>query len=106
MSEVVLAVATHPDLEGARELARALVEQRLAACVQVLPGLHSTYRWEGAVETAEEVRLELKTTRDRLGLLRGRFVELHPYDVPELVVLDVRDGLPAYLRWVTDSCRD
>lgn len=103
MDPVVVAVATHPDEEGAGRLAAALVEERLAACVQVLPGLRSTYRWEGAVETATEVRLEIKTTGSRVAALRERLVELHPYDVPELVVLEAAGGLPAYLDWVRES---
>lgn len=86
---------------AADRLADALVGERLAACVTLLPGVQSVYRWEGRVERAEEVQLLVKTTRARFPALRERLVELHPYDVPELLALEAVDGLPAYLDWVT-----
>ena len=86
---------------AADRLADALVGERLAACVTLLPGAQSVYRWEGRVERAEEVQLLVKTTRARFPALRERLVELHPYDVPELLALEAVDGLPAYLDWVT-----
>ncbi|MEM7246610.1 MAG: divalent-cation tolerance protein CutA [Acidobacteriota bacterium] len=97
--EPVLVVTTHPE-EGAEAFARSLVERRLAACVQVLPGVRSSYRWEGRVETEPELRLDIKTTRAAAARLRDALPELHPYDVPELIVLPIVDGLPAYLDWV------
>ena len=105
MDELVVVVATHPEQGAARELARRLVEERLAACVQVLPGVHATYRWEGAVETAEEVRLEIKTTASCLPELTRLYAELHPYEVPEFVVLPAPMALPDYLAWVRESTR-
>ena len=102
MTDVVLVLTTHP-AAGAEDLARTLVERRLAACVQLLPGARSVYRWQGAIETAEEVRLEIKTGSESLQALREALVELHPYDVPEMVVLPVSGGLPAYLDWVRAS---
>ncbi len=103
MDELIVVIATHPEEEGARHLAAELVQRRLAACVQVLPGLHSTYRWEGAVQTASEVRLEIKTTAGRLPELTQVFAELHPYEVPEFVVLPSPMALPDYLAWVRES---
>jgi periplasmic divalent cation tolerance protein len=88
---------------GARELAAALVEGRLAACVQVLGPVHSTYRWEDAVETVSEWLLLMKTSRERLAALRDAVVRRHPYDVPEVVAVPIEDGLPEYLSWIADA---
>lgn len=96
----LIAHCTCPDADSAARIARALVEERLAACVQVVPGLVSTYRWDGAVRQAAEVLLLIKTTRERFEALKSRLPALHPYESPELVATDVVDGLPAYLAWV------
>ena len=97
---VLLAYSTCPDAASAEAVARALVDERLAACVNQLPGLRSTYRWQGQVEQAEEVLLLIKTTADRLDAMTARLRELHPYELPELIAVEVRAGLPAYLDWV------
>jgi len=97
---VLLAYSTCPDSASAEAIARALVDERLAACVNQLPGLRSTYRWQGQVEQAEEVLLLIKTTADRLDAMTARLRELHPYELPELIAVEVRTGLPAYLDWV------
>lgn len=94
---------TCPDAATAEYIARTLVEDRLAACVNLLPGVRSVYRWEGKVAVDDEVLLMIKTTQDRLPALRDRLVALHPHDVPELVAVAAVDGLPAYLRWITDT---
>jgi periplasmic divalent cation tolerance protein len=96
---------TAPDETSALALARALVEARLAACGNVVPGLTSVYRWQGRVESSAEALVILKTSRDRVEDLLERATELHPYDVPELLVLRVEDGHPSYLRWVLDETR-
>ncbi|MGZ8626367.1 MAG: divalent-cation tolerance protein CutA [Actinomycetota bacterium] len=88
---------------GARELAAALVDARVAACVQVLGPVHSTYRWEGAVRADTEWMLLMKTTPERFPALRDAIVARHPYDVPEVVAVPIEDGLPAYLSWIGDS---
>ncbi|MBX3712128.1 MAG: divalent-cation tolerance protein CutA [Lysobacter sp.] len=103
--EVLVCLCTCPDPATARALGRALVEERLAACVQLLPGIESVYRWDGAVESATETLLILKTTRARHEALQARLVALHPYEVPELVAWPAVAGLPAYLHWVADSTR-
>lgn len=103
--EVLVCLCSCPDLDGARTLGRTLVEERLVACAQLLPGMESIYRWDGRVDTAGEVLLILKTTRACFDRLQARLVALHPYDVPELVALPAVAGLPAYLHWVTDSTR-
>ena len=95
----LLCLSTCPDTATARRIADALVDARLAACVSVLPGLQSTYRWQGTVERAEEVLLLIKTTRDALPALQARLPGLHPYELPELLAVEAA-GLPAYLEWI------
>jgi len=87
----------------APSLARALVEERLAACVSILPGVVSVYRWQDGVEQDREQQLLIKTTRDRLTALEARLRQLHPYEVPELLVLDVERGGEAYMAWLRES---
>ena len=103
--EVTLMLVTAPDEETGRRIARALVEERLAACVNVLPGVRSVYRWKGAVEEASEVLLIAKTRADRSAALASRVRALHPYELPEVVALPVTDGSRAYLRWVVAESR-
>ena len=105
MSDVVVVLVTAPSSEVADRLASGAVEARVAACVAILPGIRSVYRWQGAVEQADEVQLVIKTTRDRVDALRTALLALHPYQVPELLVLPVVDGLPAYLSWVVAETR-
>lgn len=96
----LLCFSTCPDVETAAKIARVLVEEQLAACVNRLPGVLSTYRWQGEIHEDAEVLLMIKTTRARFEALRGRLAELHPYEVPELVAVEIADGLPAYLDWL------
>lgn len=102
--EVLIVLTTWPDAEKARAAGRTLVEEKLAACANLVPGVESIYRWEGKVETASEVLMILKTTIDRYQALERRVRVLHSYEVPEIVCLRVSDGLPAYLLWVEQSC--
>ena len=104
-AQVALLLITAPDEETGRRIARALVEERLAACVNLLPGIRSIYRWRGAVEEAAEVLLIAKTRADRTAALASRVRALHPYEVPEVVALPVTDGSRAYLRWVVAESR-
>lgn len=99
MEGVRLVLVTAPAREAA-EMARTLVQERLAACVNLLPAVTSVYRWEGAVEEARETLMVLKTSAGRVEDLRGRVVALHPYEVPEFLVVPVESGLEAYLAWV------
>ena len=87
-------------LKAADSLAFSLVQERAAACVSVVPGVRSTYRWEGAVERADEVLLVIKTSSESLPRLMSRVAELHPYDVPEIVALDVASVHAPYAKWV------
>ncbi|MCR9243403.1 MAG: divalent-cation tolerance protein CutA [bacterium] len=100
--EAVVVLCTAPPA-GARDLAKALVEGRLCACVNVIDNVLSTFRWEGRVESAEEALLVIKTTVAAAARLRARIVELHPYDVPEVLELPATGGLPAYLSWLRDA---
>lgn len=103
-TDVVTILCTLPADERAAALARALLEERLVACVNLLPGVRSLYRWQGAVHDDAETLALLKTTRDRVEALRARLVALHPYEVPEFLVLPVESGLEAYLLWVRAQC--
>ncbi|RXS93085.1 divalent-cation tolerance protein CutA [Silvibacterium dinghuense] len=98
-----IALSTASSEEEARRIARHLVEQGLAACVNIVPGLTSIYRWQGAVETAHEVLLLVKTTGASLGALEEALCSLHSYEVPEFVVLGVDGGSAAYLEWLAAS---
>lgn len=86
-------------------MATAVVEERLAACVNLVPGLISIYRWQGQVKREPECLLLIKTSTDRFEPLRQRLRALHPYDVPEILALPVRDGDPDYLTWLTENTR-
>lgn len=98
-----LVLSTAPDLEVARRLARLLVEARLVACVNLLPGATSVYRWEGAIQEDAEVLLVCKTTLERLAALEERLLAEHPYDTPEFVVIAPDSVSPAYLAWLRSS---
>ena len=99
-TSVQVVLMTAPDLEVAERLARTLVEERLAACVNLVPGIRSVYRWEGAVEEANEVLLIAKTRSDCVDALGARVRDLHPYDLPETLALAVTGGATDYLDWV------
>ena len=103
---VLVCFCTCPDVDSAARLAATLVEERLAACVNVVPGLRSVYRWQGAVERSDEVLLLIKTTRPRLPALSARVLELHPHELPEVVAVEVAGGLSAYLDWVAEQTSD
>ena len=107
MSETphVLILTTLPADHEAGAFAQALVDAHLAACVNLLPVMESVYRWEGRVQRDRERQLILKTSRDRVAALWARVRELHPYDVPEFIVLPIVDGNDAYLQWIGDSTR-
>ncbi len=102
---VLIVHSACPDAATADAIARALVAERLAACVQVLPGMRSTYRWDGAIEQADEVLLIAKTRDDRLDALIARVRALHPHELPELVAVEAAGGLAPYLAWVTEQTR-
>lgn len=100
MSDMLIVLTNLPDAESADSMARQLIEQRAAACVNRLAPCVSTYRWQGAVETATEVPLLIKTTRAAYPRLEQVIRAAHPYELPEIVAIPVEQGLPAYLDWV------
>lgn len=105
MEEIVLVLTTFPEDFDADSLARELLEARLAACINVLPAQTSVYRWKGAIETARERQMVIKTISTRIGELRFTLRAKHPYDLPEFLVVPVTSGDPAYMDWVRESSR-
>jgi len=103
--ETRVVLITAPGGEPARGIARMLVDQRLAACVNRIPDIRSTYRWQGKVVEDTEDLLIVKTTRDRLEALMARIREVHPYTVPEVLAVEVADGAASYLEWVAAETR-
>ena len=99
-SDVRVVMITAPNAEVGETLARSLVEQRLAAAVNLVPGVHSVYRWKGRVSTSAEVLLVVKTRSDRCRELADHVAELHPYELPQVLELPVLGGSSAYLEWV------
>lgn len=100
MTGPVIALSTTGSVEDAERIARALVEQGVAACVNVVPGVVSFYRWKGALERDAETLLVIKTMGERLEALRAALLALHPYELPELVALPIGDGHRPYLDWL------
>lgn len=99
----LLVLTNCPDDGVAEAIASALVNARLAACVNILPPARSVYRWQGKVESADEVPLLIKTTRERYAAVEVEIRSLHPYEVPEIIAIPIDHGLPAYLQWVRDE---
>jgi periplasmic divalent cation tolerance protein len=106
VSEALLVLTTAGSREEANRIAEALVERRLAACVNVLPGVRSIYRWQGSVHRDDEWLLVSKTRRDAYEALAAAIRELHSYDTPEIVALDVDRGDPKYLAWLAEQVAD
>ena len=102
-SDIVLMLTTVPDVETGERLARHLLEERAIACANLVPGLTSVFRWEGAVQREAEVLMLIKTPRPEVERAAARITELHPYDVPEVVVLSAEAALDAYCRWVVNE---
>lgn len=100
-----LVLCTCPNRDTAAGLARTLVDERLAACVNAVPGIVSTYRWQDAVHVDEEVLLVIKTTAGRFEAMQARLVELHPYDVPEVLAIEPAAGAAPYLAWLDRETR-
>lgn len=103
---VLLCLCACPDDASASTIADVLVGERLAACVNVLPGLHSVYRWQGQVQRASEVLLLIKTTDQRIDALGARLQQLHPYELPELIAVEAVGGFAPYLDWVIRQTSD
>ncbi len=102
-SEYIVVMITVPDKAVGHEIARAVVEARLAACVNIVGPITSIYSWQGAIEESSEYLLVGKSTRALFAALADKVNQLHPYEVPEIISLPITDGLPAYLQWIDES---
>ncbi len=106
MTDARIVLTTLDDIDRADQLARTLVESRLAACVNRIEPVHSVYRWQDGLETSEEVLLIIKTSVERIPALKETIQQLHPYEIPEFIVLPVTDGTAPYLDWLLASSRN
>ena len=98
-----LVICTCPDEDVAINIAENVVAQKLAACVNVLPAVYSVYHWQDNVESAKENMIMIKTTKENYASLEQVITSLHPYEVPEIIALDINSGLPEYLKWIDNS---
>lgn len=105
MSQALLVLTNMPDASSAHALAHRLVEQKLAACVNILPAIQSVYRWQGAVEEALEVTLFIKTVQQCYAKVQSTILSVHPYQTPEIIAVEINQGLPAYLDWMTQETK-
>jgi periplasmic divalent cation tolerance protein len=103
--QILLAISTFPDADTASRVAQTLVEEKFAACANLIPAVHSIYRWKEKIETAGEVIVFFKTIQDRQAAFEEKLRSVHPYEVPELIFVKIDSGLPDYLCWVKDNCR-
>ena len=101
--EPVLVITNFPDKNGAIVLANALIEQQLAACVNVLSPCTSVYRWQGKIESTEEIPVLIKTQRQHYERVEHLIKMMHPYELPEVIMIPIMGGLPAYLQWIADE---
>jgi uncharacterized protein involved in tolerance to divalent cations len=102
-NQYMVVFVTAPNVERAERIAAAVVEERLAACVNILPGCRSIYRWQGELHNDEEALMIVKSSRAAFAALERRIVELHDYDVPEVIAVEIADGSPGYLSFLRDS---
>lgn len=99
----LLVLSTFPDRETALRIGNTLVEEQLVACASLVPGVESIYRWQGKIETSAEILVIFKTVAERYHQVEARIRQLHPYDVPEILAIDPKSGLPEYLQWVVEN---
>lgn len=102
-NEHLLVLTTWPDADGARQIAQKLLDQRLAACINILPAMISMYTWQGRTESGSEHQLFIKTNANRYAALQDAIAAAHPYAVAEIIAVPIVRGLPAYLHWIDDS---
>ena len=100
---MIFIISNVPDEECAQRIAKELVSSRLAACVNILPPIHSVYRWDGKVEEAREITIFIKTRAALYGETEDAIKKLHPYETPEIIAFPIEKGLPAYLEWIGES---
>ncbi len=101
--EPILVMTNFPDKKGAVALAEALIARHLAACVNVLSPCTSIYRWQGTVESADEIPVLIKTLRQHYDRVEQLIKMMHPYELPEVIMVPIMSGLPAYLQWIADE---
>jgi periplasmic divalent cation tolerance protein len=101
----LLVLCSCPDKEIATTISENIVAQHLAACINIVPGIKSVYHWQGNVESAEESLMLIKTHQQKFSSLKNTITTMHPYEVPEIISVDISDGLPKYLDWITSSMR-
>ena len=106
MTDKIVVLSTCASPEEAEKIARALVEKKLAACVNILPAVRSIYRWKGAIEDDQETLLLIKSSRALFGELRAEIQKLHSYEIPEAIAIPIVDGLERYLEWMADVLRN
>lgn len=104
-NEFAIVLSTVDSRESAQKIAHALVERRLAVCVNIVSGIESVYRWKGQIESAQELLLVIKTASDRFELVRDALRELHPYELPECVMVKIEQGSAEYLEWLSEGLR-
>jgi periplasmic divalent cation tolerance protein len=101
MNRVIVVLCTCPDKVTAESIANKLIEQKLAACINILPGIRSIYRWQDSIEQADEYLIIIKTNQAMYAPLESAIRTHHPYEIPEIIALPVEQGLPEYLTWIT-----
>ena len=102
--EILLALSTFPDAETARKISNQLVTEKFAACANILPAVESIYRWKEKIESDNETLVLFKLSENRQSAFQEKLRSLHPYEVPEIIVVPISSGLPEYLHWVTENC--
>jgi periplasmic divalent cation tolerance protein len=102
--KILLALSTFPDAETARRISNQLVSERFAACANILPAIESIYRWKDKIESGNETLVFFKVSEERQSAFQDKLQSLHPYEVPEIIFVQLAGGLPDYLRWVADNC--
>ncbi|HEV3243560.1 MAG TPA: divalent-cation tolerance protein CutA [Chthoniobacterales bacterium] len=102
--KILLALSTFPDPETAQRISNQLVTEKYAACANILPGVESIYRWKEKIESGNETLAFFKVSEDRQSTFQEKLRSLHPYEVPEIIFVPISNGLPEYLRWVTENC--
>jgi periplasmic divalent cation tolerance protein len=100
LTDAMLVLTTLPNADAAGELAKSLIEEKLAACANVFPAVRSIYKWQGKIQDENEVLVLLKTRQEHFERLKSRILELHPYEVPEVLAIPVEQGYQAYLEWL------
>lgn len=105
-SPAQILITTLPEMEQAKQMAQTIVNQKLAACINILPQMVSIYRWQGALEEGTEHMLVIKTEVARLDELKKTILEMHPYELPEIIVVPIVGGHPPYLDWIGESVQE